>query len=86
MSDEKITYTVTITAEEEPDIDEIDRQVQESLLDVYDQGEIENIRVSRERRVSKSDDIQRLLDVIESIRSKDIRKSIDLVAKQEGDE
>jgi signal transduction histidine kinase len=80
---EKLTYNLTIGAEQNSDVEEIEEKLQSVLLDLYDQGEVESIRVTKDGYAEQEISVDGFMDLVEDVTSEDIRRSIDLVRKLE---
>lgn len=80
---EDLSYNLTIGVEDDADVEEIEEQLQRILLELYDQGDVESIRVTRDDYTEQEVSADGLIDLVEDITSEDIRRSIDLVRKLE---
>lgn len=80
---EELVYTLELGVENRADIDEIEELLQEILLDLYDQGEVESIRVIKDSYSHQDDSVAELLDLIGEVDSEEIRSAIDLVREME---
>lgn len=84
MSD-GIKYVLELGVSEDPNVEEIDEFLQEILLDLYDQEDVERVRVTRESRggATSDENLEKMIDIINRIDSEDIRKAIDSVRELE---
>jgi len=80
---EDLSYNLTIGVEDDADVEEIEEQLQRILLELYDQGDVESIRVTRDDYTEQEVSADGLIDLVEDVTSEDIRRSIDLVRKLE---
>lgn len=81
----KLNYKLAIGVNDGANVEEIEELLQELLKELYEQGEIESIRVTKDGHVqdSETDDIPELIELIEDLNSSDIKRAIDSVKELE---
>lgn len=73
---------MTVEIERGSDIEQIEEKLESVLEDLYDVDTVEAIRV-RDKTPPMDEDVEQLLDVINSVTSEDIRCAIESVKKLE---
>lgn len=86
MSD-VLRYKLELGVSEDIDVDDFEEFMQALLLDLYEQGSVESITVTKDGYIQTSDedDIDRLLNTIENLDSEHIKGAIDTVKELEED-
>lgn len=79
---DKLQYKMTVEIERGSDIEQIEEKLESVLEDLYDVDTVEAIRV-RDKTPPMDEDVEQLLDVINSVTSEDIRCAIESVKKLE---
>lgn len=80
---EDLTYNLTIGVDEDADVEEIEEQLQRILLELYDQGDVKSIRVTKDGYAGQEVSADGFFDLVEGVTSENVRRSIDLVKKLE---
>jgi len=69
------------------DVEEVEDFLQQVLLDLYEQGQVESIKVTKDASgtssIQEDDDFDKVLDVLDDLESEDIRRAIDSVRELE---
>lgn len=76
MSD-RLRYGVELGVTNGADVEEIENFLQQVLLDLYEQGEVEEIRVTKDGHTEGADDVYGLIDTLDSVDAEHIRRTID---------
>lgn len=83
MSD-TLRYKLEVEVSENIDVEEFEEFLQALLLDLYEQGSVESITVTKDGYIdSKGGDVDRLLNTLEGLDSEYIKRAIDVVKKME---
>lgn len=86
MSD-VLRYKLELGVSENIDVEEFEEFMQALLLDLYEQGSVESITVTKDGYIqSTDDDIDRMLDTLEGLDSDYIRGAIDIVKEMEDED
>lgn len=82
---EELSYKLKLVTGDDPNVQEIDDFLQNVLLDLYEQGQIEQIKVTKDgyTRSSEDEDIREMIKIIDSVESSDLQAAIDMVNKME---
>jgi cob(I)alamin adenosyltransferase len=83
MSEKSIKYSVKLEVTEDANVEEIERCMEEVLIDLYDQGDVLSIGVTKDGYSSDDKDIEELLSLLDRFNSSDIRSAIDIVEKMD---
>lgn len=81
MSD-KLLYKLQITVEEGAKIEDVENKLENLLFDLYDIDSVEEILV-KDKTPPIDDDVQEIIDVIESINSSEIKFAMKTVTRLE---
>jgi len=86
MSD-VLRYKLELEVNEDTDVEDLEEFMQALLLDLYEQGSVQSITVTKDGYIqSTDDDIDRLLDTLEGLDSEHIKGAIDIVKEMEEDD
>lgn len=82
---EKLQYLLELGVSDSADIDDVEQFLEQILLDIYEQGEVESIKVTKEGSKTKErdEDVKKLIDVVNDIDSADIVKAIESIKELE---
>lgn len=82
---EKLQYLLELGVSDSADIDDVEQFLEQILLDIYEQGEVESIKVTKEGSKTKErdEDVKKLTDVVNDINSADIVKAIESIKELE---
>lgn len=75
-------YLLDIGMEDSADVEEIEELLQDILTELYNQGEVESIRVTK-GSVPDTKDVNELVDIIEDVENRYIRQAIESVRAME---
>lgn len=81
MTDD-LLYNLTITVENNAEIERVEDKLEKLLFDLYDVDAVVEILV-KDRTPPIDEDMDEMLAVIEDINSKEIRRAMDLVIEME---
>lgn len=81
MSDD-LLYKMTIKVESGAEIDEVEEKLKDRLRSLYDIDTIEAIIV-KDQTPPMDEDLEKLLENVEAVRSADIERAIEIVSKME---
>lgn len=81
MSDD-LLYKMTIQVESGAEIDEVEEKLKDCLRSLYDVDTIEAIIVN-DQTPPMDEDLEKLLENVEAIRSTDIERAIEIISKME---
>lgn len=84
----RLQYMLELGVSDDADIEEIEDFLQQVLLDLYEQGQVEKIRVTKENGDTSNitdDDVRKVIDIIDGVDSDAVRKAIDSVKELEDD-
>jgi len=82
MSDE-LHYKLTLGVSESVNVEELEEFMQALFLDLYEQGSVESISVTKDGYVQSSDGIEELLSMLDEVESNHIRRAIESAEKME---
>lgn len=80
---DSISYKVEVGVDETVDQDELDNLLQDILLDLYDDGSVQSIHVTKDGYTVTNDDVEELISVMDAVQSRDIKNAIDMVKRLE---
>lgn len=78
-----ISYKIEIGVDDTVDHTDLDDRLQDILLDLYDDGSVQSIHVTKDGYTIDDEDVSELTAVIDGVRSRDIRDAIDIVKELE---
>lgn len=80
-----LNYALQLGVQDNADVEDLEEFLQQVLLDLYEQGQVESIRVTKDGHTSevKDDDVAKMIDVIDGVDSEALRKAIDSVYELE---
>lgn len=82
-----LRYKLELGVSDNIDVDDFEEFMQALLLDLYEQGGVESITVTKDGYIQTGDDdLDRLLNTIESLDSEHIKGAIDTVKELEKDD
>lgn len=79
----KQKYILTVGVENTDDIDPMEELLQEILLDLYDAGGVESIRVTNQDSSIVDEDVKELIDILDTLESRDVMRSIEVAREME---
>jgi hypothetical protein len=84
MSD-TLRYKLELGVSDSVDVDDLEDFLQRLLLDLYEQGDVESITVTKDGYVSSSDDddINALVGLLDDLESEHVKRAIDMVKEME---
>ena len=77
----KMKYEVTIGAVDNANVEEIEDFMQQLLLDLYEQGQVESIKVIKNGYTKDDNDIEKVIDIIDDIETTDVSCAIELISE-----
>lgn len=82
---EKLQYLLELGVSDSADIEDVEQFLEQILLDIYEQGQVESIKVTKEGSKTKErdEDVKKLTDVVNDIDSADIVKAIESIKELE---
>ncbi len=80
---ESLLYKLELGVSDNADVEEIEEFMQQVLLDLYEQGQVESIRVTKDGHTSTMEDAEAMADALKEVDSDAIRKAIDSVKEME---
>jgi len=80
---DKLQYKLELGVNDDADVKDIEEFMQQILLDLYEQGEVESIRVTKDGHTSADADVEAMATALEEVDSDSIRKAIDSVKEME---
>lgn len=78
-----LKYKLELGVSDGADVEDIEEFMQQILLDLYEQGQVESIRVTKDGHTPQMEDIEAIEDALDGVDSAAIRRSIDLVKSME---
>lgn len=83
----RLQYMLELGVSDSADVEEVENFLQQVLLDLYEQGQVESIKVTKKSSgtasIEEDDDLDKVLDVLHDVESEDIRRAIDSVRELE---
>lgn len=80
---ERLKYMLELGVTNNADVDEIEELLQQLLLDLYEQGEVESIRVTKDDHSASDEEVKRLVQILNELDSNSVRRAIDSVKELE---
>lgn len=78
---EELKYMLKLSVSNGADVDEIEDFLQQVLMDLYEQGQVESIKLTKDGHTA--DGIEEITDAIGGVDSEAVRKAIDSVRELE---
>jgi hypothetical protein len=78
-----LTYKLELGVSDSADVEDIEDFLQQILLDLYEQGQVEQIRVTKDGHTTDMEDVEEMVDMLDGVDSDAIRKAIDSVRELE---
>jgi len=79
-----LRYGLSLGVSDDANVEEIEELLQEILLDLYDQGDVESIRVTKDGYVESHDsDVGKVIEILDTLDPDNIRSAIDVVEELE---
>jgi hypothetical protein len=82
MTDE-LRYSLKVGVGDEADVDEVEELLKALLLDLYEQGDVVSMKVTKHGKANEDEDVESLVSLSEGVDSSDIMKAIDLIRELE---
>lgn len=84
----KLQYRLELGVSDSADVDDVEDFLQQVLLDMYEQGQVESIKVTKNGEKSEGVDepaasIPNIVNVVERVDSSDVKLAIDSVQELE---
>jgi len=76
-------YKLELGVSDGADVEDVEDFLQQVLLDLYEQGQVESIRVTKNGHTSSPSDVDTMVDALDEVDSDAIRKAIDSVKEME---
>ena len=81
---EHLHYKLQLGVSDGADVEEIEEFMQQLLLDLYEQGQVESIRVTKNgHTVQDDEELEKVLDILDEMDSQNVKNAIDSVKKLE---
>lgn len=80
---EQLRYSLQVGVEDSADVDAVEELLQEVLLGLYDEGDVESIRVTKDGHTGNNADVERLMNNLDRMGSDEVKRAIDLVKELE---
>jgi hypothetical protein len=78
-----LQYKLELGVSDSADVEDIEDFMQQILLDLYEQGQVEAIRVTKNGHTSDMEDVEAMADALEGVDSDAVRRAIDSVKSME---
>lgn len=75
-------YVLELGMSDKTDIEEIEETLQDLLLELYEQGQVESVHVTK-AGVPDTKDVNKLIEIIDTVETEHIRRAIDSVKELE---
>jgi len=79
----RLQYKLELGVSDGADVEDVEDFLQQVLLDLYEQGQVESIRVTKNGDTSEMEDVETMVDALDEVDSTAIRKAIDSVREME---
>lgn len=80
----ELQYKVKLSVIDTVDEEALEEFLQQLLIDLYEQGDVESITVTKDGYMKTDEDMQELLEIISDLKSSEIMKAIKMVEEHEG--
>lgn len=78
-----LQYKLELGVNDDADVEDIEEFMQQILLDLYEQGQVESIKVTKDGHTSQMEEVEAMVDALDGVDSATIRRAIDSVKSME---
>jgi len=76
---EQLQYSLQVGVESGADVDSVEKLLQEVLLGLYDEEDVESIKVTKDGHTKDNVNMERLMHILDSMDSDEVKRAIDSV-------
>lgn len=80
---DRLQYMLELGVSDGADVEGVEDFLQQILLDLYEQGQVESIRVTKNGHTTDMENVEEMVDVLDGVDSEAVRKAIDSVRELE---